>query len=93
MTVNTFDEFRDAIVAHLEARGATRNDLAVELERRQILRAHSVRCILSQAPSLRRRYASFASILAIADAAGFDIKLSPKKRGRIRNLSTKNETE
>ena len=78
MTVSTFDEFRDAIVAHLERNGSSRNELAMSLDKQRVLRAHSVRCILSQAPSLRRRYASFNSILAIADAAGFSIQLSPK---------------
>lgn len=78
MTVSTFDEFRDAIVTHLAAKGATRNDLARDLEQRKVLRAHTVRCILSQAPSLRRQYASFNSILAIVDAAGFTLTLSPK---------------
>jgi len=78
MTVSTFDEFRDAIVTHLESKGATRNELARYLEQRNVLRAHTVRCILSQAPSLRRQYASFNSILAIVDAAGFTLTLSPK---------------
>lgn len=78
MTIRTFAEFRDAIVTHLESKGATRKRLARELEQRKVLRAHTVYCILSEAPSLRRKYPSFNSILAIVDAAGFTITLSPK---------------
>ncbi len=78
MTVSTFDDFRTAIVEHLERNGLCRNELAVSLDKRRVLRAHSVRCILSQAPSLRRQGATFNSILAIADAAGLTINLSPK---------------
>jgi hypothetical protein len=78
MTVSTFEDFRQAIVAHLDKHGMTRNDLAMRLERKRILRAHSVRCILSDAPSLRRNGASFKSVCAIAGELGLSLSLSTK---------------
>jgi DNA-binding phage protein len=76
MVINDYDDFKAAITEKVATTGGTRSGLARSMEAEGILRAHTVRCLLGT-PGTRigRRKPTFDSVLKLARAAGFRIKL------------------
>jgi transposase-like protein len=79
MNIRSYDDFKEAITRRVVGEGITRSALARRLEEDGQLRAHTVRCLLSKAPSIGRRKPAFDSILKIAHAAGFEITLTQRQ--------------
>jgi hypothetical protein len=79
MNIRTYDDFKAAVTTAVESKGETRCSVARRLEQQGALRAHTVMCLLSTAPVIGRRKPTFDSVLKIADAAGFDLTLTPKE--------------
>ena len=78
MNIRSYDDFKAAVTATLESAGQTRCSMAKRLEQNGTLRAHTVMCLLSTAPVIGRRRPTFDSVIKLADAAGLEIKLTPK---------------
>ena len=80
MTVNDYDDFKRIITEAIAAGGGTRSGLARQMEAKGLLRAHTVRCLLgSPGTVIGKRKPTFDSILKVANAAGFDLVLEPRK--------------
>ena len=78
MNIRSYDDFKAAVTATLESAGHTRCSMARRLEEQGALRAHTVMCLLSTAPVIGRRRPTFDSVIKLADAAGLELKLTPK---------------
>jgi DNA-binding phage protein len=75
-----YDTFKVTITEAIASRGGTRSALARRMEADGILRAHTVRCLLGTPGTvIGKRKPTFDSILKVAEAAGFDIVLRPRK--------------
>jgi DNA-binding phage protein len=79
MNIRSYDDFKEAVTARIVGAGSTRSALARQLEQDGELRAHTVRCLLSKAPSIGRRKPAFDSILKIAHAAGLELTLTERQ--------------
>lgn len=79
MNIRTYDDFKAAVTTAVESQGETRCSVARRLEQQGALRAHTVMCLLSNAPVIGRRKPSFDSVLKLADAAGLALTLTPKE--------------
>ena len=79
MNIRSYDDFKEAVTARIVGAGSTRSALARKLEQDGELRAHTVRCLLSKAPSIGRRKPAFDSILKIAHAAGLELTLTERQ--------------
>ena len=75
MNIGSYEDFKSAVTKAVEANGTTRSALARRLEAQGALRAHTVQCLLSTAPVIGRRRPTFDSVLKIAHAAGFELRL------------------
>ena len=79
MNIRSYDDFKAAVTATLESAGHTRCSMAKRLEQNGTLRAHTVMCLLSSAPVIRRRRPTFDSVIKLADAAGLELTLTPRE--------------
>ena len=80
MVVRTYDDFKRVVTEAVQVSGATRSALARSMEAQGLLRAHTVRCLLgSPGTVIGKRKPTFDSVLKIANAAGFDLVLEPRK--------------
>ena len=79
MNIRTYDDFKAAVTTAVESQGHTRCSMARRLEEQGALRAHTVMCLLSNAPVIGRRRPTFDSVLKLADAAGLEITLTPRE--------------
>lgn len=79
MHIRSYEDFKGAVTHALDVQNTTRSALARRLEAQGCLRAHTVQCLLSNAPVIGRRKPTFDSVLKIADAAGFTLQLTPKE--------------
>lgn len=79
MYIRCYNDFKRVITEAVAAQGSTRSALAKQLDDAGLLRAHSVKCLLGT-PGTRigRRKPSFDSVLTLANAAGFDVTLTPR---------------
>ena len=75
MNIGSYEDVKAAITHGLTSQGTTRSALARRLEAQGALRAHTVQCLLSTAPVIGRRRPTFDSVLKIAHAAGFELRL------------------
>lgn len=74
--LTSYDDFKQQVTATLAQQGRTRSGLARQMEADGLLRAHTVRCLLgSPGTRIGRRKPTFDSVLKLAHAAGFRIKL------------------
>lgn len=79
MHIRCYDDFKQVITQAVADQGSTRSALARQLEDAGLLRAHSVKCLLgSPGTRIGRRKPSFDSVLTLANAAGFDLTLTPR---------------
>jgi hypothetical protein len=79
MDIHSYDDFKAAVTTAVVSQGRTRSQVARDLEQQGRLRAHTVMCLLSTAPVIGKRTASFDSAVTLADAAGLRITLTPKE--------------
>ncbi len=79
MDISSYSDFKQAVNNAVTAQGRTRSQIARDLEQGGRLRAHTVMCLLSNAPVIGRRTATFDSAVTLADAAGLRITLTPKE--------------
>lgn len=76
MIVRSFEDWKTAVREHMAATGQVTNALAVRMDAEDRMSAHNVRCLLSDAPAIRRKACTFASAIAVAEAAGLTLHLS-----------------
>lgn len=78
MVINSYDDLKKAVNTAIQQRGRSRTSFARDVAAHGHLNATTVQCLLSSAPVIGARVASFESALRIVEEAGMSLAVVPR---------------